>query len=134
MCSDDVQSNYKPLVPGSITLYPGLKQAGVKLLFYSGDTDGAVPLWGTRQWIDTLNWSVKRATTPWYVNNQFNGEITKYDGLTLVTIHGVGHMAPQWKRFEVTSMLNAYLHNEDMYNFYSPDYYGPKKLPSVLTE
>lgn len=134
MCSGTVQKNYSPMQKGSIFLYPQLKNAGVKLMFYSGDTDGAVPTWGTRQWIEKLKWPVTTATTPWYVDNQFNGEITKYDGLTFATIHGVGHMAPQWKRFEVTSLLNAYLHDEDLYNFYRPNYYGPKKGSGAFEE
>ena len=36
----------------SIWIYPILKGAGIKLMFYSGDTDGAVPTWGSRRWIN----------------------------------------------------------------------------------
>ena len=31
-------------------------------------------------------------------NKQVAGYITKYDGLDLLTVKGVGHMAPQWAR------------------------------------
>ena len=85
---------------GSIWIYPILKAANLKLLFYSGDTDGAVTTYGTRQWIkNSLKWDIKTATTPWFVDNQFEGEVTRYEGLDFATVHGVGHMSPQWKRF-----------------------------------
>jgi hypothetical protein len=100
----------------------------VRCFFYSGDTDGAVPTWGTRQWIKELNWDKKLSTTPWYVDNQFEGEIERYDGLDFATIHGVGHLCPQWKRFQVLSLMTAWLHNEDnLFNFYSNDFHGQKK-------
>lgn len=53
------------------------------------------------------------------MDDQFEGEITKYEGMDFATIHGVGHMAPQWKRLEVTSLITAWLHEEPLYNFYS---------------
>jgi len=65
------------------------------MMFYSGDTDGAVPTYGTRQWIAQLNWDVIEKYTPWYDSNgQVAGYYERYDGLDFVTIHGVGHMAP----------------------------------------
>ena len=69
-----------------------------KILKFSGDTDGAVPTYGTQQWIKELNWDVKQPWKPFYVNSQVAGYIEVRDGLTFVTIHGAGHMAPQWKR------------------------------------
>jgi carboxypeptidase C (cathepsin A) len=70
------------------------------MLKYSGDADGVVPTYGTQQWIkNSLNWTV---TVPWYayqVNNMVGGYVEVYEGnLTFATIHGAGHMAPQWKR------------------------------------
>lgn len=38
--------------------------------------------------------------------------MTRYDGLDFVTVHGAGHMAPQWKRKEVTGMITSWLHDE----------------------
>jgi len=68
------------------------------MLFYSGDTDGAVPTYGSMQWIAELNWDI---VTPWYaymVDGQVGGYVEEYDGLTFGTVHGAGHMAPQFKR------------------------------------
>lgn len=82
----------------SLWIYPIMKQNGIKALFYSGDTDGAVPLAGTRKWIAKLDWKVLEAWRPWFTNNNVSGFVEKYEGLDFVTVKGVGHMAPQWAR------------------------------------
>ena len=81
-------------------------------MFFSGDTDGAVPTSGSRKWIKDLNWDIVKPYTPWITDGQVSGYIEKYDGLDFVTVHGVGHMAPQWKRKPVTNMISAWIHNE----------------------
>jgi len=60
MCSDDIfyTSDY---VNGSIQKYRDLRSK-YRILKFSGDTDGAVPTWGTLQWIAYENWPV---TDPW---------------------------------------------------------------------
>lgn len=98
---------------GSVFIYPMLKAAGIKVLKFSGDTDGAVPTYGSERWIRDLNWEVKKDWTPWLIDNQVAGYNKFYDGLTFTTIHGVGHMAPQWKRKEVTQMITAFVHGEE---------------------
>jgi serine carboxypeptidase-like clade 1 len=71
---------------------------GYKILFFSGDTDGAVPTYGTRRWLKMLNLDVKDAWRTWVTDDQVSGYIISYDGLDFATVHGVGHMAPQWSR------------------------------------
>ena len=95
----------------SIWIYPVLRNK-YKLMFYSGDTDGAVSTYGSKEWIKELNWGVKEAWRPWYVNGQVAGYVEAYDGLDFVTVKGVGHMAPQWARQQVTDMITAYVHDE----------------------
>jgi serine carboxypeptidase-like clade 1 len=63
-------------------------------MFFSGDTDGAVPTYGSRQWIRDLQWAVLEKFRPWLTDGQVSGYVEKYDGLDFITIHGVGHMAP----------------------------------------
>ena len=82
------------------------------MMFYSGDTDGAVGLAGSRQWIKKLNWPVKHAWTPWLTGattKLVRGYVTQYEGLDFVTVHGVGHMAPQWAREPVTTMITNWI-------------------------
>ena len=69
------------------------------MLFYSGDTDGAVPTFGSLQWIKSLNWTTKNVWRTYMVDGQVGGYTESfYGGLTFATVNGAGHMAPQWKR------------------------------------
>lgn len=99
---------------GSYYLYPFLIRSGLKILVYSGDVDGAVPLIGTRNWIQNLNLVVNQGYTSWYVDEQVAGYYIEYDGLTLVTVKGAGHMVPQWKRPEAWHMIYSFI-NETPY-------------------
>ena len=71
------------------------------MLKYSGDTDGAVPLTGTMRWIDALNRTILEPWRPYFTTNStgtfLGGYIEEYEGLTLGTVHGAGHMAPQFR-------------------------------------
>lgn len=71
-----------------------------RILHYSGDTDGAVPTLGTVRWLAGLDWPI---TTPWTyftVDGQLGGYYEDRGKFTFMTIHGAGHMAPQFKRPE----------------------------------
>jgi len=103
---------YFPQAEGSLWIYTALRNQ-VRILFFSGDTDGAVPTYGSRRWIQALNWGVKEKWRPWFTNGQVSGYVEKYNGMDFVTVHGVGHMSPQWKRQEVTTMITSWLHNKD---------------------
>ena len=87
-------------------------QGKYRLMFYSGDTDGAVSTYGSKEWIKELNWGVKEAWRPWYVNGQVAGYVEAYDGLDFVTVKGVGHMAPQWARKPVNDLITHWIHDD----------------------
>ena len=111
-CNSFVSDNYKLQYEGSMWIYKILKQYNYKILFFSGDTDGAVPTYGSRQWIDSLQMPVKEEWRQWITDDQVSGYIIRYEGLDFATIHGVGHMAPQWKRKEVTKLFTNWIHDE----------------------
>lgn len=112
MCADPGSGfTYHYQNEASMWIYPILKNK-YNLMFFSGDTDGAVSTAGTRRWIEELNWDVKKEWGPWMTGDQISGYYSQYDGLDFITIHGVGHMAPQWKREPVTKMISAYIHGE----------------------
>jgi hypothetical protein len=46
-CNNYINENWKYQNEGSFWIYPIMKANGYKIRFYSGDTDGAVPTWGT---------------------------------------------------------------------------------------
>ena len=83
-------------------------------MHYSGDTDGAVPTLGTRKWIAEQGWSITKDWTAWTTDDQLSGNIIEYDNFAFATIHGVGHMAPQWKRKDVTQLITKFIHNRDI--------------------
>lgn len=52
---------------GSIWIYKVLRNK-LRILKYSGDTDGAVPTWDTKQWIKSLEWESTDAWRPWFTD------------------------------------------------------------------
>jgi len=103
-------------VKGSYYLYPKLIKAGLKIFKYSGDTDSVVPFNGTEKWIKNLNLPVLEKWRSWTVSDPLNigGYVTKYDGLTFLTIRGAGHMVPQYKPIESFYFLHQYLNDLDL--------------------
>lgn len=101
----------------SMWIYPILKAAGIRQIFFSGDTDGAVGLAGSREWMKVLNWPIVKKWQPWYttltINPEVSGYVVQYEGLDFATVHGVGHMAPQWARKQVQSMFNNWIQNKN---------------------
>ena len=57
-------------------------QHQTKLMFYSGDTDGAITTFGSKSWMKNLGWDVLEAYRPWYTDGQVSGYTQLYDGLT----------------------------------------------------
>lgn len=111
MCSETLR--YHVQDEASMWIYQVL-QGQTRLMFYSGDTDGAVATYGTKQWMKELNWPIKEAWRPWFTNGQVSGYTETFDGLQFITVKGVGHMAPQWARERVTNMINAFMRGEDI--------------------
>jgi serine carboxypeptidase-like clade 2 len=65
------------------------------MLKFSGDTDGVVPTTGTINWINSLGREVLEDWRPYYTpDGELGGYVEEFDGLTLGTVHGAGHMAP----------------------------------------
>ena len=113
-CNNPMYGTYQAFREGSIWIYNILKGYPdlYRLLHYSGDTDGAVATLGTRRWIQQQGWSVTNEWRPWTTDGGLSGYLEDYGTFTFATIHGVGHMAPQWKRKDVTELVNKYVHNE----------------------
>jgi carboxypeptidase C (cathepsin A) len=89
-----------------------MKEAGVKILFYSGDTDGAVPTYGTKRWIKDLDWNITQEWRPWTdYDGQVAGYLESYDGMDFATVKGVGHMAPQWAKPANYKLFTNWIHN-----------------------
>ncbi|CDW88011.1 serine carboxypeptidase-like protein [Stylonychia lemnae] len=109
--------NYNSGLNGSVDIYPKLK-GKYRMLKYSGDTDGAVPTLGTLKWINDLNWNITEQYRPYYVykNDGFRvvaGFTESREGnFTFASIHGTGHMAPQWKRQETYHLIFSFINGQ----------------------
>ena len=82
------------------------------MLKFSGDVDGAVPTTGTLGWIRSMNRTVLEKWRPYFVDTNktmLGGFLEVYDGLTLGTVHGAGHMAPQFKPAETYHLIFNWL-------------------------
>jgi len=86
------------------------------MVHYSGDTDGVLPTWGTKQWIHDLHWPLLKEWSQWKTDGQVSGYVEVFKGLHFFTVKGVGHMAPQWKRKPMSRLVAAIMHGEDYSN------------------
>jgi hypothetical protein len=65
-CNEDINEHWHIQNEASLWIYRVMyHQPDIRILFFSGDTDGAVPALGTRKWIDKLGWEIKKPWTPW---------------------------------------------------------------------
>jgi len=96
---------------GSYWIYPILAANGIRILHYSGDTDGAVPTIGTKRWISLLNSPVKTGGgwRAWFSDFQVGGFVINHEVLDFATVRGVGHMAPQWAPAAVQKMVTDWV-------------------------
>jgi Serine carboxypeptidase len=60
--------DYHTQEEASMWIYPILKNK-YRMMFYSGDTDGAIPTYGSREWINKLNWALLTPNRPWMTDN-----------------------------------------------------------------
>ena len=69
-------------------------QPPLRMLVYSGDVDGIVPITGTRAWLAQL-FTPSEIVTPWHpwlLNKQTGGWAQEYQGLTFASVRNAGHM------------------------------------------
>lgn len=78
-------SDYEFQKEGSYWIYHVLRYH-MRILHFSGNTDGAVPTLGTERWIDQLGWEIKERYHPWMVNDQVAGFIERRDGIDFATV------------------------------------------------
>jgi serine carboxypeptidase-like clade 1 len=102
--------NYTKDQRGSIYLYPEMLTHGLRVWYFSGDTDSVVATYGTQTWINNLNLTVSEPWRKWYFNSQVAGFTKDYqEGLKFLTIKGTGHMAIQWKKAIGAFMFQEFL-------------------------
>lgn len=56
-----------------------------------------------------LGWNVTAEWRPYFVDDQVAGYIEERDGMTFLTVHGAGHMVPQFKRPQAYYMMSNWV-------------------------
>lgn len=122
-CSS-TESYHVDFANASYWAYPILINNGYKIMVYSGDTDGIVPTLGSIRWIQQLrkdmHLSVLSPWRQWYYTpadgaptspSQVAGYIEVSQGISLVTVKGVGHLVPQWARDRALTLINNFVYD-----------------------
>jgi cathepsin A (carboxypeptidase C) len=98
LCQSGDWWHYAIQPKGSQWIYEELKdREDFRMLHFSGDTDGAVATDGTQGWIASTGWKSTKDWTPYFVDAQVAGYTEEYGNFSFGTVHGAGHMAPQFK-------------------------------------
>jgi len=109
-CSSVVNYSYTDLLASMLPVYQKLLQSGIKMLVYSGDVDGIVPITGTRMWLNALNLPITEPWRPWIGSNkQVGGYTVAYKGLTFLSVRGAGHLVPGTQPERALDFFSRYL-------------------------
>ncbi|XP_056694825.1 serine carboxypeptidase-like 33 [Spinacia oleracea] len=113
-CNDNILNIYNMTVTSVLPVYKKLIQGGLKIWIYSGDADGRVPVIGTRYWVEALGLPIKTDWRSWYHQHQVGGRLVEYEGLTMVTVRGAGHLVPLNKPSEALALFHSFLTGQDL--------------------
>ncbi|GLT81887.1 hypothetical protein SLE2022_003150 [Rubroshorea leprosula] len=86
-----------------------LISSGMRVWFYSCDSDSIVPVTSSRYSINTYNLPIKTPWRAWSTNNEVGGYVEEYEGLTFVTVRGSGHMVPSYQPERSLTMFSSFL-------------------------
>nr|CAD1829725.1 unnamed protein product [Ananas comosus var. bracteatus] len=109
VCSDPILNSYNFSVFSVLPIYSKLIKGGLRIWLYSGDADGRVPVIGSRYCMEALGLPVKTQWQPWYHNKQVAGRFVEYEGLTMATVRGAGHLVPLNKPREALVLITSFL-------------------------
>ncbi|KAF5182490.1 Carboxypeptidase [Thalictrum thalictroides] len=95
------------------TILPLLKEFmanGLRVWVFSGDTDGRVPVTGTRYSLNKLKLPTKAKLYPWAVKGEVGGYSIVYEGgLTFATVRGAGHQVPGYQPLRALTLIQHFL-------------------------
>ena len=110
MCKDNY--DYKMFSNATMAIWENKDlYSNYRMLKFSGDKDGCVPTIGTLGWINSMNRDVKEDWRAWYLDGTATlaGYTQAWEGVTLATVHGAGHMVPQDQRQAALEMMHAWI-------------------------
>jgi serine carboxypeptidase-like clade 2 len=91
-----------------------LAESGLRVWVFSGDTDDRVPVTSTRYALQKLSLATVKEWREWFTSDQVGGYTAVYDGLTLVTIRGAGHMVPMIKPVQASQLFAHFVAGEEL--------------------
>ncbi|KAK6265233.1 hypothetical protein QUC31_016070 [Theobroma cacao] len=113
-CSDSILMTYNLSVFSVLPIYHKLIKGNLKIWIYSGDTDGRVPFISSRYCVEALGLPLKSPWRSWFHNHQVGGRMVEYQGLTLVTVRGAGHLVPLNKPGEALTLIASFLSGQPL--------------------
>lgn len=86
------------------------KDAGLRVLLYSGDDDSVCGPRGTEMWLRTMGWKVTEPWRAWTVKEEVAGYMKTYEnGLVFSTVLGAGHEVPAFTPEAAWELFGAFL-------------------------
>lgn len=77
-CSSKISKSYGLQLEASLWIYKILMQYNYRILFFSGDTDGCIPTYSSRQWISNLELPITGPWRRWTTDGQLSGFLINY--------------------------------------------------------
>lgn len=120
----DVNYSQQDVAAPMMPVYAKLLKASppLRIVIMSGDDDSVCATLGTQQFIWDLNRSIASPWQPWWMRDgpkcpgpackQVAGYHVKFDGISLVTVHGAGHLVPATRPAQGLEVLRRYLADE----------------------
>jgi serine carboxypeptidase-like clade 2 len=112
-CSDAL-TNWTESAASTLPLIKKLAESGLRVWVFSGDTDDRVPVTSTRYALQKLSLATVKEWREWFTSDQVGGYTAVYDGLTLVTIRGAGHMVPMIKPVQASQLFAHFVAGEEL--------------------
>ncbi|KAH7669227.1 Peptidase S10 serine carboxypeptidase protein [Dioscorea alata] len=92
-----------------------LIRLGLRILVYSGDTDGRMPVTSTRYTLRKLGLSTRIPWTAWFTDGgELAGWTIDYWGMTFATVYGAGHQVPTFAPRQSLLLLRFFLYGEPL--------------------
>jgi carboxypeptidase C (cathepsin A) len=91
----------------------------IKVLFYNGQFDLRVGIYGTNELLRRLNWEGReyfnnRRPILFTINKEVKGQYKTYLNLTQVTIYGAGHMVPFDQPEAAQQLFHKFIHGQPL--------------------
>jgi serine carboxypeptidase-like clade 2 len=120
-CSPIVQYSQRDLFSSMLPKYAELLSKKLKILVFSGDVDGIVPVTGTRRWLQKLGLPIEKPWTTWHsTTGQVGGRIVVHKPenddaeFHFATVRDAGHMVPYTQGERSFVLFSSFIHDKPL--------------------